>query len=230
VAAKKPFINAAQHKKRLDWAKEHCRLTMVDWERVIWTDESSVEIGKESRQCLVWRRPGERYREECLVPTFKSGRQSLMVWGCISYGRRGPLVRIPSDRRKGIDYVQLVLSGPLWEFYVERTDEMGAAVVMEDGAPIHRSKVAQDFRVQNSMETLPHPPQSPDLNPIEHVWKRLKIMVNKRLTCSKNTEELWIALQEEWVKIDIEFINSLIESMPRCVQAVYGSNGKSTKY
>jgi transposase len=30
VAAKKPFINAMQHKKRLDWAKEHCLLTMVD--------------------------------------------------------------------------------------------------------------------------------------------------------------------------------------------------------
>jgi transposase len=230
VAAKKPFINITQRKKRLNWAKKHRALTMVDWERVIWTDEASVEVGKESRQCLVWRRPGERYREECLVPTFKSGRQSLMIWGCISYGRRGPLVRIPSDRRKGVDYVQLVLSGPLWEFYVERFNEMGGAVVMEDGAPIHRSRAAQDFRDQNSMETLPHPPQSPDLNPIEHVWKRLKTMVNKCLTRSKNAEELWVALQEEWVKIDIEFINSLIESMPRRAQAVYEVQGKSTKY
>jgi hypothetical protein len=59
VAAKKPFINAVQCKKRLDWAKEHCLLTMVDWERVIWTDEASVEVGKELRQCLVWHRPGE---------------------------------------------------------------------------------------------------------------------------------------------------------------------------
>jgi hypothetical protein len=55
-------------------------------------------------------------------------------------------------------------------------------------------------------------------------------MVNKRLTRSKNAEELWVALQEEWVKIDIEFINSLIESMPRRAQAVYEVQGKSTKY
>jgi hypothetical protein len=98
VAAKKPYINAMQCRKRLLWAKDHHGLKMVDWERVIWTDEASVEIGKESQQCLIWHRPGERYQEECLVPTFKSGRQSLMVWGCISYGRRGPLVQIPSDR------------------------------------------------------------------------------------------------------------------------------------
>jgi transposase len=94
---------------------------------------------------------------------------------------------------------------------------MGVAVVMEDGALIHQSKVAKDFCFQNSMETLLYPPQSPDLNLIEHVWKRLKIMVNKHPKHSKNAKELWVALQEEWVKIDIEFINSLIESMPRHV-------------
>jgi hypothetical protein len=55
-------------------------------------------------------------------------------------------------------------------------------------------------------------------------------MVNKCPKCSKNAEELWVALQKEWVKIDIEFINSLIESMPRHVQAIYEANEKSTKY
>jgi len=89
IAAKKPFINENQRKKRLNWAREHRALTMLDWERVIWTDEASVEVGKESRQSLVWCRPGEQYNQECLVPTFKSGPQSLMIWGCISYGRHG---------------------------------------------------------------------------------------------------------------------------------------------
>ena len=58
----------------------------MEWERIIWTDEASVEVGKDSRECLVWRRPGERYEQDCLAPTFKSGRKSIMVWGCISYG------------------------------------------------------------------------------------------------------------------------------------------------
>ena len=203
---------------------------MVDWQRVIWTDESSVEIGLESRKCTVWRRVGERYRKDCLVPTFKSGRQSLMVWGCISYGKRGPLVRIPSDKRKGPDYVDIILAGPLWDYYVERFNAMGAALVMEDGAPVHRAKVAKAFRTQNCMESIPHPPQSPDLNPIEHVWKRLKVLVNKRPTRPRNLDELWLALQEEWLKIDIDFINSLIDSMPRRVKAVYKAKGLSTKY
>ena len=65
-----------------------------------------------------------------------------MVWGCIAYGRRGPLIRLPPGRRKAVDYVELVLAGSLWDFYVETYDEMGAARVMEDGAPVHRAKVS----------------------------------------------------------------------------------------
>ena len=69
-----------------------------------------------------------------------------------------------------------------------------------------------------------------DLNPIEHVWKRLEVLVNKRPTRPRNEEELWNALQEEWLNIDIDFINSLIDSMPRHVKAVFDAKGKSTKY
>ena len=221
IAAMKPFINDKQQVKRLQWAKDDIHWTMTNWERIIWTDESSVEIGKESRECTVWRRLGERYNKECLVPTFKSGRQSLMVWGCISYGWRGPLVRIPSDQQKGVDYMQLILAGPLWDYYTECYNRMGAAMVMEDGAPVHWAKIAKSFRDTNAMASIPHPPQSPDLNPIKHVWKELKVFVNQRPTPPKNKDELWVALQEEWEKIDVGFINALIESMPRRVQAVY---------
>ena len=112
---------------------------------------------------------------------------------------RGPLVRIPSDMRKGTDYVDLVLNGPLWDICLEQSEEKGIAKVMEDGAPIHRSKVAQTFHSQNSLETFPHPAQSPDMNLIEHVWKKLKVLVNKHPTCSRNANELWVALNEEWL-------------------------------
>lgn len=230
MAAKKPFLTHRQKRARMIWAKEHVKWGMVNWERVIWTDEASVEIGLESRACLVWRRPGERYDERCLAPTFKSGRQSLMVWGCITYGRRGPLIRIPKERRKGVDYVDLVLSGPLWDFYLEESEEKGAVLVMEDGAPTHKSHVARDFCSLHSMESISHPAQSPDLNPIEHVWKKLKTLVNQRPHLPRSLDDLWVALQEEWEKIDVDFINGLINSMPNRAQAVYRSRGGHTKY
>ena len=55
------------------------------------------------------------------------------------------------------------------DFYSSLSEERGLVAVMEDGAPVHRSKVAKDFSMTHQIEVFPHPAQSPDLNPIEHV-------------------------------------------------------------
>jgi len=68
------------------------------------------------------------------------------------------------------------------------------------------------------------------MNLIKHVWKHLKVLVYKHPVCPQNADELWIALQKEWLKIDLGFINSLIESMSCWVQAVYDAYGGSTEY
>ena len=44
-----------------------------------------------------------------------------------------------------MDYIQLVLGGPLWDFYSELSEERGIVAVMEDRAYVHRSTVAKDL-------------------------------------------------------------------------------------
>ena len=65
---------------------------------VLWTDEASFELGKNSREIRVWRKSDETWNTDCLAPTFKSGRVSLMVWGCMVHDRLGPLVVLPVGR------------------------------------------------------------------------------------------------------------------------------------
>jgi len=120
-----------------------------------------------------------------------------MVWGCIAHGRCGLLFRVPKEERKGPDYIRNILAGVLWGFYKKLYRERGMVAIMEDGAPVHRSKVAKNFCVEHKIEVLPHPAQSPDLNPIEHVWTRLKTGINKQPVMPQNVDELWTALQEE---------------------------------
>jgi hypothetical protein len=81
VAVKKLFLNETQQKARYAFAKNHAHWTADDWRKVIWTDESSFEIGKLSSQPRVWRNTLEKYSKVCLAPAFKSGRTSIMVWG-----------------------------------------------------------------------------------------------------------------------------------------------------
>ena len=80
------------------------------------------------------------------------------------------------------------------------------------------------------MQVFPHPPQSPDLNPIEHVWHRLKTHINKYPVMPKNLDEMWVAIQREWAKIEVEFIDNLVDSMSNHVEAVRKAKGGSTKY
>ena len=68
--------------------------------------------------------------------------------------------------------------------------------------------------------SLPWPAQSPDLNPIEHVWDRLEKGIRQRKTPPKNIHELTVAVEEEWLKLDSNFLENLVESMPRRIKAV----------
>ena len=230
VAAKKPFLLKRHQQARLAWAKDRTSMSTEDWHHVIWTDEASIELGKQSRVTWVWRKPNERYETDCIAPTFKSGRSSVMVWGCIAYNRKGPLIVIPQEKRTGDDYVDLILEPVLHGFYTQLCEERSIMALMEDGAPTHRSTVAKRWREDHEILVFDHPAQSPDLNPIEHVWKHLKLQINKRKKLPQSSAELEAAIMEEWDKIDIQFINNLVDSMANRVQAVLKAKGKSTHY
>src|SRR5690606_29254541 len=91
-AAKKPFLHPINIDERLEWCLEHANWTTEDFKKVIWSDESTVVLGQLVEDVYVWRREGERYKKECIVGTMKSGRISVMIWGCFIGNQLGPLV------------------------------------------------------------------------------------------------------------------------------------------
>ena len=83
VACRKPFLSSRTVQLRLEWACSH---RTMDWDHVIWTDEMSIELGEQPLHRRVTRLPGEELLLDNIQPTFRSGRQSLMVWGAIANG------------------------------------------------------------------------------------------------------------------------------------------------
>ena len=99
-ACKKPLLRKVNIKKRLKFAKEHVNWTTKQWEKVLFTDETKVEIFGTHRRTFVRRAPGERYNNECLVPTVKFGGGSVLCWGAISSKGVLPLHRIDGIMKK----------------------------------------------------------------------------------------------------------------------------------
>jgi transposase len=228
VAPKKPFLSQKHKADRLRFALAHEHWTVEDWSRVIWTDESSFEIGKNSRQVRVWRRVHEKHDQDCLAPTFKSGRTSVMVWGAFTATSKSNLILMPVGKRTAADFVDLVYDKELETYYFSHRDQ-AAPILMEDGAPIHRAATSRLWREQRGMEKLQWPAQSPDLNPIENLWMHGKDEVQNKVR-PNNKEEMWQAVKQAWDAVSQERIAKLVRSMPDRIRAVIKAEGGSTRW
>ncbi|KAF7507204.1 hypothetical protein GJ744_010886 [Endocarpon pusillum] len=74
-----------------------------------------------------------------------------------------------------------------------------------------------------------NPPNSPDLNPIETIWRIIKQRLKSRGVIFEEAV-LRRAIQEEWDKITLDEINRAISTMPDRVAALNERNGRPIPY
>lgn len=115
-------------------------------------------------------------------------------------------------------YTERLLPVYINAIHKHRMRENGSWVLVEDGDPSHGHKkrgLAQALKEANWITTIEHPPQSPDLNPIEGIWLILKERVRKRTW--HGIEEYKACIQDEWSKITMKEVRARIMEMTwRC--------------
>lgn len=173
-------------------------------------------------------RVGEEFNADCVVPTIKHGGGSIMVWGCMTSSGVGELF-VCEGRMNSTKYINVLESALLPSFTTLFGDtNMDGAKFQQDNAPCHKSALTMTWFRENEIELLKWPAQSPDLNPIEHLWGLLKRRV-RRHTIS-NKEDLKRCLRLEWSSITTEDCDKLVRSIPKRISAVIKAKGGPTKY
>ncbi|KAL0196630.1 hypothetical protein M9458_005170, partial [Cirrhinus mrigala] len=164
--------------------------------KILWSDETKIELFGLNSKRYVWRKPGTAHHLSNTVPTVKHGGGSIMLWGCFSAAGTGRLVAI-EGKMNAAKYRDI-----LDENLLQSAQDLRLGrrfTFQQDNDPKHTAKITKEWLHNNSVTVLEWPSQSPDLNPIEHLWRDLKMAVHQCLP--SNLTELERICKEEWQRI-----------------------------
>jgi transposase len=219
-AARKPLLTKVQKKKRIQWCRNHKHWSVNNGRKVIFSDECRIELHPNRRQ-HVRREVSYRYKERYTAKTMKFGVKSLMVWGAIKANGDRFIVRCIGNVNTA-EHQRILGNGFVNNVHPDE-------IFIQDGATCHTALSTSEYLHNHGICVVADwPPQSPDLNIIEHMWAKLKRELSQRHMTT--LDDMWENCQQVWQSIPNEYIKRLYETIPIRIQAVLRSKGAFDSY
>ncbi|GFU06261.1 transposable element Tcb2 transposase [Trichonephila clavipes] len=164
----------------------------------IFSDESKFNIHGSDGHQKVWRKANAALEPKNMRGTVKHDGGSFMVSGCMA--------------ATGVENL-VIIDGIMNQL---------------DKDSKHTARVVWEWLLYNVRKQIKPSQQSPDLNPIEHLWDYLDRQIRKQEI--KTKIDLKKALLEEWQKIPSSVTQNLVKSVSSRLRDVIKAKGYPTNY
>lgn len=192
----------------------------INLNTIIFSDES--RFCQNSDKAYIWMKRGEM-SDDVYFDKSKFDLNSIMVYGAIGLNFKSKLVFCENNIDE-IEYRKNFTNSGMCE-KLDKDLGHGQYIFMQDGAPAHRCATTQLFIKKRCSYIKKWPPNSPDLNPIEHVWGAIKRLLKREKITTK--EELIQKVTEVWESFPQNKINELVLSFNGRLRTLIANDGKS---
>jgi len=221
----KPQLSFKQRKRRVEWARKYVVKGEDYWDKVIFSDESSfvLPVGPNGK---IWRKKGEGLKPQNTTRSVKHPA-SIMLWGCMTSQGLGRKIFV-KGMINSLKYQEILSEGLVST--LEDINSEDEWIFQQDLASPHTSKSTRNWFIDNDINTLEWPANSPDLNPIENVWNKIKFMIRKTKPLPRTKQELQDLITKLWDEFSPNFCQELIKTMPKRCREVIKNKGYPSQY